>query len=83
MTRQTISFTKPNDSWLKSQVESQEYKSKSEAVNDLIRKVRREQEEIEWIRANLDKAEQSGFTDQTPEQIRQELREELRINSEL
>ncbi len=83
MTRQTISFTKPNDSWLKSQVESQEYKSKSEAVNDLIRKARREQEEIEWIRAKLDKAEQSGFTDQTPEQIRQEVREELRANGEL
>ncbi len=83
MTRQTISFTKPNDSWLKSQVESQEYKSKSEAVNDLIRKARREQEEIEWIRAKLIKAEQSGFTDQTPEQIRQEVREELRANGEL
>lgn len=83
MTRQTISFTKPNDSWLKSQVESQEYKSKSEAVNDLIRRARREQEEIEWIRAKLNKAEQSGFTNQTPEQIRQELREELRANGEL
>ena len=83
MTRQTISFTKPNDSWLKSQVESQEYKSKSEAVNDLIRKARREQEEIEWTRAKLIKAEQSGFTDQTPEQIRQEVREELRANGEL
>lgn len=83
MTRQSISFTKPNDDWLKSQLESQEYKSKSEAVNDLIRKARREQEEIEWIRAKLDKAEQSGFTHQTPEQIRQELREEMRANGEL
>ena len=83
MARQSISFTKPNDDWLKSQLESQEYKSKSEAVNDLIRRARREQEEIEWIRAKLDKAEQSGFTDQTPEQIRQELREEMRANGEL
>lgn len=37
MARQSISFTQPNDEWLKSQVDTQEYSSKSELVNDLIR----------------------------------------------
>ena len=37
MTRQSISLTQPNDEWLKTQVESKEYSSKSELVNDLIR----------------------------------------------
>ena len=37
MARQSISFTKPNDEWLKSQVDSNEYSSKSELVNDLIK----------------------------------------------
>ena len=83
MTRQSISFTKPNDDWLKSQLESQEYKSKSEAVNDLIRKARREQEEIEWIRAKLIVGENSGRSDRTPEQIREEVRKEMRANGEL
>lgn len=59
MPRQSISFTPPNDEWLKAQVESQEYTSKSDVVNDLIRKAR----EIEAIRARLAHAEQSGFTD--------------------
>ena len=40
MARQSISFTKPNDEWLKSQLENQEYSSKSELINDLIRQAR-------------------------------------------
>lgn len=38
MARQNITITEPNDEWLKSQVESKEYSSKSELVNDLIRR---------------------------------------------
>ncbi|GFO76960.1 antitoxin ParD1/3/4 [Bathymodiolus platifrons methanotrophic gill symbiont] len=38
MTKQNISFTTPNNSWLNAQVESEEYTSKSDVVNDLIRK---------------------------------------------
>ena len=60
MPRQSISFTPPNDKWLKAQVDSEEYTSKSDVVNDLIRKAR----EIETIRARLIQAEQSGFTTQ-------------------
>jgi len=63
MTRQSISFTTPNNTWLNSQVESEEYTSKSEVVNDLIRKARAQQNEIDFIRSKLIKAEQSGFTD--------------------
>ena len=35
MARQSISFTEPNDNWLKAQIEKKEYSSKSELVNDL------------------------------------------------
>jgi len=69
MSRQSISFTKPNDEWLKSQVEQEEYSSKSELVNDLIRQARNQQVQIDWIRAKLDKSEKSGFTEDTKEQI--------------
>ena len=69
MARQSISFTKPNDEWLKAQVDNQEYSSKSELVNDLIRQARKQQVEIDWIRAKLDRSEKSGFTDKTKEQI--------------
>lgn len=80
MSRQSISFTSPNSEWLNKKVNIEhEYKSNSEAVNDLIRKAR----EIEAIRARLIQAEQSGFTEMTREEIRAEIREELRRNGEL
>ena len=62
MRRQSISFTEPNDEWLKNQVDSKEYSSKSELVNDLIRQARNQQKQIDLIRMKLDKAEKSGFT---------------------
>lgn len=69
MARQSISFTKPNDEWLKNQVDKNEYSSKSELVNDLIRQARNQQVQIDWIKAKLDKAESSGFTTDSKEQI--------------
>ena len=65
MKRQSISFSEPNDEWLTSQVESREFSSKSEVVNDLIRQARRKQQRDEWIRAQLIKGEQSGFIEVT------------------
>ena len=79
MTRQSISFTLPNDAWLKAQVDSEEYTSKSEVVNDLIRKAR----EIEYIRAKLIAAEQGGLSDLTAAEILAKSKEELRRNGEL
>ncbi len=69
MTRQSISLTKPNDEWLKKQVDSKEYSSKSELVNDLIRQARKQQAQIDWIKAKLEKAVNSGFTVDNKEQI--------------
>lgn len=69
MVRQSISLTQPNDKWLKSQVESKEYSSKSELINDLVRQARSQQKQTDWIKAKVTKAEQSGFTGETNEQI--------------
>jgi antitoxin ParD1/3/4 len=69
MTRQSISFTQPNDEWLKTQVDSKEYSSKSELVNDLVRQARKQQRQIDWISSKLDSAENSGFTNDSKEQI--------------
>jgi len=69
MVRQSISFTEPNDEWLKAQLSTKEYVSKSELVNDLIRQARQQQVQVDWIRAKLDRAEASGFTDDSKDQI--------------
>ncbi|WP_420959534.1 ribbon-helix-helix domain-containing protein [Brucella sp. IR073] len=79
MVRQSISLTKPNDDWLKAQVESEEYASKSEVVNDLIRRAR----EIDMLRAKLARAEQGELLDQTRAEILAEFKDEARKNGEL
>jgi antitoxin ParD1/3/4 len=69
MSRQSISLTEPNDDWLKDQVKSNEYSSKSELINDLIRQARHQQVQIDWIRTKLEKAESSGFTNKSKAEI--------------
>ena len=69
MGRQSISFTEPNDKWLKNQVDSKEYSSKSELINDLVRQARKQQRQIDWISSKLESAEKSGFTNDSKEQI--------------
>jgi len=49
--------------------ESKEYSSKSELVNDLIRKARSQQKQIDWIKSKLEAAEKSGFTKDGREDI--------------
>lgn len=69
MTRQSITLTEPNDKWLKTQVKNKEYSSKSELINDLIRQARKQQAQVDWIRSKLEKAEDSGFTNQNKDEI--------------
>ncbi|RJE75740.1 type II toxin-antitoxin system ParD family antitoxin [Reichenbachiella sp. MSK19-1] len=69
MGRQSISFTEPNDEWIKAQVERQEYSSKSELINDLVRQARNQQQEIDYIRMKLERAEKSGFTNDSKSDI--------------
>ncbi|MEL8055085.1 MAG: CopG family transcriptional regulator [Pseudomonadota bacterium] len=69
MTRQSISLTRPNDEWLKGQIEAEEFSSKSELINDLIRRERERQAERDYIRAKLEAAEESvrkhGYVEQS------------------
>jgi len=69
MARQSISLTEPNDEWLKNLVDSKEYSSKSELVNDLIRQARKQQVQIDWIKTKLEKAENGGYTNETKDEI--------------
>jgi len=77
MSRQSISFTEPNNEWLNRMVESKEYSSKSEVVNDLIRKARENAKEIDFIRMKLALAEVSGFSDKSAKEILSESKGEI------
>ena len=74
MPRQSITLTKPNDSWLKCHVEEiQDYSNKSEIINDLIRRARR----AEAINKKLEQAEQSGFITQSAAELLAQFKAEL------
>jgi len=64
---------------MKAQVDSEEYASKSELVNDLIRRAR----ENEIIRDRLIKAEQNGFIDKTANEMLLEFKAKAREDGEL
>jgi len=63
---------KPNNKWLKSLVDKNEYSSKSELVNDLIRQARKQQVQIDWIKSKIEIAEEGGFTKDNKHQILKE-----------
>ncbi len=69
MARQSITFTEKNNNWLKAQVDANEYTSKSELINSLIRQARRQEVKVDWIRTKLIKAEESGYTNRSKEEI--------------
>jgi antitoxin ParD1/3/4 len=79
MGRQSISFTEQNDDWIKSQVSNNEYSTKSELMNDLVRQARGQQVKVNWIAAKLEKAEKSGFTDMNKAEILAELKAEINV----
>lgn len=69
MARQSITLSEPNEAWLKSMVDQQEYSSKSELINDLIRQARKQHVQIDLIRSKIDDAEKSGFTSLSKDEI--------------
>ena len=83
MTRQSITLTAPNDDWLRNQIQSNEFSSKSEVVNDLIRRARAKQNEIDLIRSKLLKAEKSGFTNITSKEMLKEFKDDLNNEGKL
>ena len=77
MTRQSITLAKQNDEWLKAQIAEEEFTSKSEAVNYLIKQARERDAHIEFVRMKLDIAEKSGIA---KKQTREEMLAEFKKN---
>lgn len=69
MTRQSITLAKQNDEWLKAQIAEEEFNSKSEAINYLIKKARSQDEYYEFVRNKIEKAEKSGHSTLTQEEL--------------
>jgi antitoxin ParD1/3/4 len=77
MTRQSISLTAPNEEWLKNQVSTEEFSSKSEAINYLIKQARSQDEYYEFVRAKIDKGKSGFVKKQTREEMLAEFKKGL------
>ncbi len=83
MVKKTYSITETLDQYVGERIKSGEYATDSEYVRELIRRDQQENREIAYIRSKLIEAEQSGFIDQSKEEMLEEFKAELRANGEL
>ena len=79
MTRQSITLAKQNDEWLKNQVLEEEFNSKSEAVNYLIKQARDREEYHNYVQMKIDRGLKSGFSTKTKEELLAEIKSRLNV----
>lgn len=80
MSRQSITLANQNDEWLKQQVANEEFTSKSEAVNYLIKQARTREEYDDYVQMKIDRGLKSGMAPkQTKEEMLAEFKKRLKI----
>jgi antitoxin ParD1/3/4 len=79
MTRQSISLTAPNEEWLKKRVSTEEFSTKSEAVNYLIKQARSQEEYFEFVRNKINKSEESGYSKTTKKELLAKIKKGLNV----
>ena len=86
MVKKSFTVTDQQDEWIKCQIESGLFGNESEVVRELIRERQireRENVQVEAIRAKLLKAETSGFTKQSADELLSEIKEGLSISGKV
>jgi antitoxin ParD1/3/4 len=83
MARQSISLSRPNHDWVAKKIESKEFKSNSEVVNDALRKVRELENGTEALRNALIMGERSGVSSRTPQEIIDAVLKKRRQNAKI
>lgn len=81
MVKKSITVTDQQDHWIKTQMASGHYGNESEVLRELIRERQQRDlqsgKELELIRSKLIHAEASGYTEQSPAEILQEIKQGL------
>ena len=87
MTRASISLSEPNDAWIQAQIDSKEFASRSDVLNDLIRKARADARERDYVRAKLmaaeDSVSQHGWVKETPKKMLEGFKDTARKHGKL
>ena len=80
MKRKTITVTKQQDSWIKSQVDSGQYGNDSEYLRELIRHDQEYKQKVELLRSALIAGEKSGISEQSMTDILNDAKERHNVN---
>lgn len=87
MIRKTVTITQQQNDWIKLEMAQGRYGNESELIRDLIRDRQRQQDaeretlgEISILRQKLEKAEASGFIEQSESEMLSEFKSMLRVN---
>ncbi|MBG7612266.1 CopG family transcriptional regulator [Polaribacter sp. BAL334] len=80
MSRQSITLANQNDEWLKEQVAKEEFNSKSEAINYLIKQARERDAYHDFVQMKIDRGLKSGLAPkQTKEEMLAEFKKRLNV----
>jgi antitoxin ParD1/3/4 len=79
MSRQSITLANQNDEWLKQQVANQEFTSKSEAVNYLIKQARDRDSYHDFVQMKIDRGLKSGLSTKTKDELLAEIKKRLNV----
>lgn len=60
-------------------MQKEEFDSKSEAVNYLIKQARERDDYVEFVQMKLDKAEKSGFSTKTKDELLADIKKRLNV----
>jgi antitoxin ParD1/3/4 len=80
MARQSITLANQNDEWLKQQISKEEFTSKSEAVNYLIKQARERDEYHNYVQMKIDRGIKSGYSTKTKEELLAEIKNRLNVS---
>ena len=80
MARQSITLAYQNDEWLKQQISKEEFTSKSEAVNYLIKQAREREEYHNYVQMKIDRGIKSGYSTKTKEELLVEIKKRLNLS---
>ena len=83
MVKKSITVTDQQEAWIQGQMASGNYGTDSELIREALREKQLRMDEVDYIRAKFIKAEESGFTKRTADEILAQSREEIQKNGSL
>jgi len=83
MVKKSITLTNQQDERIQAEIAAGNYGTDSEYIREAIREKQSRMDEIDYIRAKLIRAEQSGFVDKTQEEMLEGFKQKARQDGKL